>query len=95
MEELHAVAGELGRSPAQVALRWVLEQPVVASAIVGARTAAQLTGTLATAGWTLPEEARERLSRVSAMPRRYPRSMEDGMALRRDQAVTMPGKKNS
>lgn len=95
LAELHGVASELGRSLAQIALRWVLEQPVIASAIVGARTAEQLAGTLAATGWTLPEEARERLNKVSAMPRRYPRSMEDGMALRRDQAVTMPGRKNS
>ncbi len=35
------VAKELGRSPAQVAVRWVLEQPAITSAIIGARSAEQ------------------------------------------------------
>jgi aryl-alcohol dehydrogenase-like predicted oxidoreductase len=90
LAELLAVARELGRNPAQVAVRWVLEQPQVASAIVGARTAEQLSDTLADAGWRLPEEVRKRLDKVSAQPRRYPRSMEEAMAARRDQAARMP-----
>jgi aryl-alcohol dehydrogenase-like predicted oxidoreductase len=71
-------------------VRWVLEQPMVASAIVGARTARQLTDTLGAAGWRLPDEARARLDKVSALPHRYPRAMEETMAQRRDQAVRMP-----
>ncbi len=50
-------AARSDRSPAQVALRWALEQPLVASAIIGARTAEQLGDTLAAAGWELPQEA--------------------------------------
>src|SRR5580698_2307828 len=65
-----AVARELGRHPAQVAVRWVLERPLVASAIVGARTADQLKDTLAATGWRLPEGARERLDTVSALAHR-------------------------
>jgi aryl-alcohol dehydrogenase-like predicted oxidoreductase len=91
LRELLAVARELGRHPAQVAVRWVLEQPLVTSAIVGARTTDQLNDTLAATGWQLPESARERLDKVSALPRRYPRAMEDTMAERRDRAVRMPG----
>jgi aryl-alcohol dehydrogenase-like predicted oxidoreductase len=92
LTELLAVARDLGRSPAQVAVRWVLEQPVVASAIVGARTAAQLGDTLGASGWRLPEEVRDRLDRVSAQPHRYPRAMEETMAERRNQAVRMSGR---
>jgi len=91
LTELLGVARDLGRSPAQVVVRWVLEQPLVTSAIVGARTAAQLSDTLAASGWRLPEEVRDRLDRVSAQPRRYPRAMEETMAARRNQAVRMPG----
>jgi aryl-alcohol dehydrogenase-like predicted oxidoreductase len=90
LTELLAVARELGYSPAQVAVRWVLEQPLVASAIIGARITDQLTDTLAAAGWQLPEAARQRLDKVSALPRRYPRAMEETMAQRRDRAVRMP-----
>ena len=89
--ELLTVARELGRSPAQVAVRWVLEQAEVASAIVGARHVGQLEGTLGAVGWQLPDEYRTRLNKVSALPRRYPRAMEDGMGQRRDQAMRMPG----
>jgi aryl-alcohol dehydrogenase-like predicted oxidoreductase len=89
--ELLRVADELGKSAAQVAVRWVLEQPMVASAIVGARTAEQLGDTLGAVGWRLSEETRKRLDKVSAQPHRYPRAMEETMAERRDQAVRMPG----
>jgi aryl-alcohol dehydrogenase-like predicted oxidoreductase len=85
------VARELGRPPAQVALRWVLDRPFITSAIVGARNAAQLADTLATAGWTLPAEAQARLDKVSRLPHRYPRSFEENMHERRDAAVTRPG----
>jgi aryl-alcohol dehydrogenase-like predicted oxidoreductase len=91
LAELLGVARELGRSPAQVAVRWVLEQPLVASAIVGARTAEQFSDTLAATGWQLPQAALERLDKVSALPHRYPRAMEETMAERRDQAMRMPG----
>jgi aryl-alcohol dehydrogenase-like predicted oxidoreductase len=91
LAELLAVARDVGRTPAQVAVRWVIEQPLVASAIVGARRVDQLSDTLAVAGWRLPVEARERLDAVSALPHRYPRAMEETMAERRDQAVRMPG----
>jgi aryl-alcohol dehydrogenase-like predicted oxidoreductase len=91
LAELMGVAGEFGRNPAQVAVRWVLQQPMIASAIIGARNAEQLGDTLAATGWHLPAEASERLDRISALPHRYPRAMEDAMAQRRDQAVRLPG----
>src|ERR1700722_6766277 len=92
LTELLAIAKELGRSAAQVAVRWVLDQPQVASAIVGARTSEQFSDTLGCRGWVLPDEARARLDAVSASPHRYPRAMEEGMAERRDRAVRMPGR---
>ena len=83
-------AGELGRSPAQAALRWVLEQPGITSAIVGARTVAQLGDNLGAAEWRLEGEEQQRLSEVSHLPDRYPESMEKDMHERRDRAVRMP-----
>ena len=80
LTESLAMARDLGCSAAQVAVRWVLEQPRVASAIVGARTAGQLGDTLAAAEWQLPSKARERLDKASALLRRYPRAMEETMA---------------
>jgi aryl-alcohol dehydrogenase-like predicted oxidoreductase len=92
LAELLSVAEQLGRSPAQVAVRWVLEQACVSSAIVGARRIDQLADTLGAAAWHLPEDARARLDRVSAVPHRYPRAMEATMAERRDRAVRLPGR---
>lgn len=84
------VAAELGRSPAQVALRWILDQRFMTSAIVGARTAAQISENLKAGGWRLPKELRARLDKASAPAWRYPRSMEESMRERRDSAVRMP-----
>jgi aryl-alcohol dehydrogenase-like predicted oxidoreductase len=85
------VARALDRPSAQVALRWVLDQPFITSAIVGARTTVQLQETLAVAGWRLPDEARARLDKVSLLPHRYPRSFEENMHERRNSAVRIPG----
>jgi aryl-alcohol dehydrogenase-like predicted oxidoreductase len=81
------IAAELGRPPAQVALRWVLDRPFMSSAIIGARTASQLQDNLKASGWRLPEAHNARLNAVSARAARYPRSMEEGMRERRDAAV--------
>jgi aryl-alcohol dehydrogenase-like predicted oxidoreductase len=90
LAELLQVAKELGRTPAQVANRWVLEQPAITSAIIGARTVAQARDNLLAGNWRMPAEALERLNKVSQLPLRYPRSMEDPMPERRASAVKMP-----
>jgi aryl-alcohol dehydrogenase-like predicted oxidoreductase len=91
LQTLLDVAKELGKTPAQVALRWVMDKPFMTSAIVGARNAEQLADTLKAGGWTLPQEAFERLDKVSARPSRYPRAFEDPMPQRRASALKMPG----
>jgi aryl-alcohol dehydrogenase-like predicted oxidoreductase len=84
------VAKELGRSPAQVATRWVLEQPAITSAIIGARTVEQARDNLHAGGWQLPQGALDQLSQISTLPSRYPKSMEANMHERRNSAVKMP-----
>jgi len=84
------VAGALERSPAQVALRWTLEQPAITSAIVGARDADQLHDNLQAAYCRLEGEALERLNQVSHPPDRYPKVLKNRMQARRDQAVKVP-----
>jgi aryl-alcohol dehydrogenase-like predicted oxidoreductase len=91
LQALLDVAKEIGKSPAQTALRWVMDRPFMTSAIVGARNAEQLGETLTAGGWRLPEEAEEKLSKVSARPWRYPRAFEEPMPERRASAVKMPG----
>jgi aryl-alcohol dehydrogenase-like predicted oxidoreductase len=84
------VSEELRRSPAQVALRWVLEQEVMTSVIVGARTEGHLRDNLGAAGWRLEGDPLTRLTEVSHLPDRYPEAMEKNMHERRDGAVDMP-----
>lgn len=87
LQVLLEVAAELDRSPAQAAVRWVLEQPAVTSAIIGARTVEQARDNLRAGTFRLPEEALRRLNAVSHLPDRYPESMEKTMHERRDSAV--------
>ncbi|MGC5012165.1 aldo/keto reductase [Streptosporangium sp. DT93] len=66
VESVTTAAEGLGVSPLSVALSWVRDQPGVTSAIVGARTHAQLSGVLQAEDLTLPVEIREALDDVSA-----------------------------
>ena len=52
-------------SPLEVALAWVRDAPGVTSAIVGARTGAQLRGFLQSEEITLPQVVRSALDDVS------------------------------
>lgn len=62
-----ATAAEgLGVTPLAVALSWVRDRPAVASTLVGARTAAQLTASLVAGAFDLPAEIRVALDDVSA-----------------------------
>ncbi len=73
-----ATAAEgLGLSPLEVALAWVRDQPGVVAPIVGARTAAQLRGSLQVEDVTLPEEIRSALDEVSRPAAGYPEDSED------------------
>lgn len=56
----------LDRTPLQVALAWVRDRPGVTSAVVGARTVAQLRASLQAEELTLPEEIKRALDDVSA-----------------------------
>ena len=68
-------ADGLGVSPVAVSLAWVRDQPGVVAPIVGARTAAQLQGSLAAEGLTLPDVVREALDDVSRPEIGYPEDM--------------------
>ena len=59
------VAAEAGRTPAQVAINWLLTRPGVAAPIVGARHAGQLEDSLGAVGWRLAPELVARLDAAS------------------------------
>lgn len=67
-----AVAEELGRSPAQIALAWILHQPGRHVPILGARTLAHFTDNLACLDLLLSDEHLARLDEVSRIELGFP-----------------------
>jgi aryl-alcohol dehydrogenase-like predicted oxidoreductase len=65
VEAVVRAAEGLSLTPAEVALAWVRDRPGVSAAVVGARTAAQLQGSLSTEDVELPDEIRAALDDVS------------------------------
>ena len=66
LETLLRVADGLGRSPAEVALAWVVGRPCVTSTLVGATKLEQLKKNLTAAAAELPLDARQILDNSSA-----------------------------
>lgn len=72
IDALLSVATHTGKTPAQVALNWVLHRPGVTSPIIGVRTLAHLEDNLGTTGWTLAQDQLAELHRASDAPLPYP-----------------------
>jgi aryl-alcohol dehydrogenase-like predicted oxidoreductase len=66
VEAVSVAAEGLGFSPLEVALAWVRDTPGITSALIGARTAAQLRGVLTSEEIVLPQVVRDALDEVSA-----------------------------
>ena len=64
LEAYEALCQELGEAPADVALAWLLRNPVVTAPIIGPRTVEQLTGNLRALEISLSEEALRRLDEI-------------------------------
>jgi aryl-alcohol dehydrogenase-like predicted oxidoreductase len=71
-DQVAAVATAIGRTPAQVALNWVLHRDGISSILIGARNLRQLEQNLDAAGWALEAEQRDALSRASTPHVGYP-----------------------
>ena len=72
------VAGELGKTPTQVALAWLLGDDRVTAPIVGARSAEQIIDSLGAGDFDLPAEARIRLTDAMPLPLGYPKEWMEG-----------------
>lgn len=70
------VAEEAGRSPAQVALNWVLTRDGVTAPIIGCRTPAQLEDNLGATGWRLDEDHDRLLHEASRIDLGYPHDFQ-------------------
>jgi aryl-alcohol dehydrogenase-like predicted oxidoreductase len=64
LEAYEALCGELGERPADVALAWLLHNPVVTAPIIGPRTMEQLEENLHALELKLPQEVLKRLDEI-------------------------------
>lgn len=68
IETLWKVSESNGKTPAQIAINWLLQQPGVTAPILGARTLEQLNENLGSVGWRLTEGELEILDDSSRIP---------------------------
>ena len=84
IEVMREIAVEKDVSVAQIALAWLLHQPVVSSVIVGAKRVEQLEDNIASTKVSLNEDELSRLSAVSELPEEYPGWMLERQGAYRD-----------
>ena len=72
LDALHEVAASVDRSPAQVAINWLLQKPGVTAPIIGARRIQQLESNLGSTGWVLSPDQVAKLDDASEIPLPYP-----------------------
>jgi aryl-alcohol dehydrogenase-like predicted oxidoreductase len=84
VEALRQVAARSGKTPAQVALNWLLQKWEGVVPIIGARTMEQLKDNLGAAGWKLPSEDIGLLDEASDLPLPYPYRFLQRYAKRKD-----------
>ncbi len=68
LEAYEALCREIGEQPADVALAWLLHNPVVTAPIIGPRTAEQLTGSLRALEIQISDEIASRLDQIFPGP---------------------------
>jgi aryl-alcohol dehydrogenase-like predicted oxidoreductase len=79
VEALRAVAEKAGKTPAQVALKWVATREGVTAPILGARSVAQLGDNLGVLGWNLDPELEAELDSASRIHLGYPHDFHTWM----------------
>ena len=72
---LSEVSDTMDKSMAQVALNWVVTQPGIGAAIIGASKLTQLDDNLGALAFTIPDELRKKLDEASAIQPTYPYSL--------------------
>ncbi|OBZ17413.1 aldo/keto reductase [Bacillus sp. FJAT-26390] len=72
LDALLEAAKELDKSPAQVALRWLIQREGITSPIFGASKLEQFEDNMGSIGWEMPSEVWNRLEQISALPDDYP-----------------------
>lgn len=86
IDTLWDISESNGKTPAQIAINWLLQKPGVTAPILGARTLEQLDENLGSVGWRLSEDELVILDEASRIPlpspynfiERYTRKRNDG-----------------
>jgi aryl-alcohol dehydrogenase-like predicted oxidoreductase len=76
LDALYDVAEKVEKTPAQVAINWLLQSRGVTAPIIGARTMEQLETNLGSAGWTLLMEQIDQLNKASELFVTYPYDLD-------------------
>jgi aryl-alcohol dehydrogenase-like predicted oxidoreductase len=66
LDQLEAIGNEKGASISQIALAWMLSDPLISSPIIGPRSLEQLADNLGAAGIRLTAEEKELLDKASS-----------------------------
>jgi len=82
VDAMRAIATSKGVTVAQIALAWLLHQPVVTSVIIGAKRIDQLTDNIASTKVKLSPDELATLDAVSALPSEYPGWMFERQSIR-------------
>jgi len=72
IDNLIEIGKDCGKTAAQIALNWILQQPGITASILGVRTLEQLKENLGCTGWQLSEEEMNKLKKASDVPLPYP-----------------------
>src|SRR6202012_32459 len=72
VDAVREIARRHEATPAQVALRWILDRPSVSTVILGARTEAHLKANMGATGIALDDESARRLEELSFLRPGYP-----------------------
>jgi aryl-alcohol dehydrogenase-like predicted oxidoreductase len=64
VERLKPIAERNGKTPAQLAIAWVLRRPEITSAIVGARRPSQIEETVAAGDWVLSQQDKAEIDSI-------------------------------
>jgi aryl-alcohol dehydrogenase-like predicted oxidoreductase len=71
-DEVSKIAAEIGKPASQVALNWLIQQPVEVIPIVGSRQLSQLQENLACLEFQLTPQQMQQLDKVSAIELGFP-----------------------
>jgi aryl-alcohol dehydrogenase-like predicted oxidoreductase len=87
---LQKLAARLGRTPAQVAIRWLMQRPGGVIPIVGARNQQQLTELLGASEFTIDAAGLEELEVASRIELGYPSALLQGQMRKMIHGETLP-----